>query len=151
MGLKDIKIPTVDVLVSEGNSFPVRGLSTDDINYLVRAHGSDLKELWDEFLENKVDLSKLAVTEIYPLIKVVIGRVPAAMLEMIAIAADADDDDLPTLRKLPIGTQIDAVSKVLGMTLKTDGDWSKTMETVLKMLGGANGALGEMVKNQLPS
>lgn len=149
MGLKDLKIPTVDVLVSEGNSFPVRGLSSLDIEYLVRKHGSDLKELWDEFLENKVDLSKLEVGQILPIIKQVIGRVPSAMIDLIGLAADADEEDLVTLTKLPVGVQVEAVSRVLAITLNTDGDWSKTMETVMKMLGGANGALAEMLKNPL--
>lgn len=151
MALKDIIVPTVEVVISEGNSFPVRGLAAIDIEHLVRKHGSDLKGLWDEFIEKDLDLTKLSVGEIAPLLKQVIGRIPSAINDLVGLAADADDEDLKVLAKLPMGVQVSAVSQILSITLNTDGDWSKTLDTVMKMLGGANGALAEMLKEKLPS
>jgi len=149
MALKDLVIPTVDVLVSEGNSFPVRGLSSIDIEYLMRKHGNDLKALWDEFLENKTDLTQMKVEDMWPLLKQVVSRVPEAMRDLIAVAADADESDLPKLARLGMGVQATAVGQILGLTLGTDGDWSKILETVMKMVGGANGALAELLPKQL--
>ena|ERR1700712_3480857 len=151
MALKDLVIPTVDVVVSDGNSFAVRGLASIDIEYMVHKHGSDLKGLWDEFIEKDIDLTKMEVGQIAPLLKQVIGRIPTAMRDLIGLAADADEQDLVMLAKLPVGIQVTAVAQILGLTLGTDGDWSKTLEAVMKMLGGANGALGELLKQQLPS
>lgn len=151
MALKDLRIPTVDVVISEGNSFPVRGLSSIDIELMVTKHGNDLKAVWDDFIEKEMDLTKLEVGQLMPLLKQVIGRIPSAILDLIGLAADADDEDLKVLQKLPVGVQVSAVSQILAITLNTDGDWSKTLDTVMKMLGGANGALAELVKEKLPS
>lgn len=151
MALKDLVIPTVDVVISGGNSFPVRGLSSIDIEWLLRKHGDDFKTIWDEFLENDVKLTELRLEQIGPMIKQVISRIPNAMRDLIGVAADADEDDLVVLGKLPIGVQVSAVSQIVAITLNVDGDWSKTMETVMKMLGGANGALAELLKTQVPS
>ena len=149
MALKDLVIPTVEVKVGQSGGFAVRGLSSTDIELLVRTHGNDLKGVWDEFLEKDIDLSKLQVGQIGPLIREVLQRIPAAMQDMIGLAADADDSDLAMLKKLPVGVQVSAIGSVLGLTLGTDGDWSKTMETVMQMIGGANGALGELIQQQV--
>lgn len=147
MAIKDLVIPTVDVKIA-GGSFPVRGLASADIEILMRDHGNDLKALWDEFLEDGTDLTKLEIGAVMPLLKKVVGRLPAAFVDVIALAADADEEDRAKLAKLPVGAQVSAVSTVLGVTLGTDGDWSKTLETAITMLGGANAAVHQLVANQ---
>lgn len=147
MALKDLVIPTVDVEFA-GGSFPVRGLAAYDLEILMRDHGNDLKAIWDEFLKDGTDLTKLEVGAIMPMLGKLVTRLPAAFIDVIAIAADADAEDRVKLAKLSVGVQTYAVSTILGVTLGTDGDWSKTLETVLTMVEGANGALSQMLKNK---
>ena len=148
MALKDLVIPTVDVQFA-GGSFAVRGLSSTDIEKLLREHGTELKSVWDEFLADGTDLSKLDASMILPIIKKVMAKIPAAIIDIIGLAADADDADLSVISKLPVGLQAQAVGAVLGATLGTDGDWAKTLETAVAMIGSVNGALGELAKKQL--
>lgn len=148
MALKDLVIPTVEVKVGQSGGFAVRGLSSTDIELLVRTHGTDLKAVWDDFLKDDVDLSKLEIGQIGPMIRTVLKRIPDAMNDMIGLAADADDEDMKVLKSLPVGAQVSAVGSIISMTLGTDGDWAKTLETVMSMVGGANGALAELMQQQ---
>lgn len=145
MGLKDIKIPKADVKVTEDSSFAVRGLSTFDIEHLVRSHGPQLRELFDGFM--KMDKANTSLLDLGPLIKDVVIQAPALVVDIIATAADADDEERGILRKLPVSILIDALGTIAGMTLNTEGDMGKAMETALKLLGGVNGGLAEMLKN----
>src|SRR5690625_7472057 len=48
MGLKHIKLPSAEVEFS-GSNIAVRGLSLDDVAYLVRQHQKSLETLYNEF------------------------------------------------------------------------------------------------------
>lgn len=147
MALKDIKIPTADVVVSEGSSFAVRGLSTFDIEHLVRAHGPALRELFDEFING--DVKAVKITDLGPVFKDLATRVPGVIAEIIAIAADADDADKAMIPKLPVAVLIDALGTIAGMTLNTEGDMGKALETAIKVLGSMNGGMAEMLQGLL--
>lgn len=146
MGLKDIQIPKADVVVGSG-SFAVRGLSTSDIEALVRLHGKDLREIFKEFVSG--DLSKTKLQDMTPVLQEVAGRVPAAVVDVIYLAADGkDDDDRQAIRKFSIGIQLDALSKITALTLSTEGDMGKALETITKVLSSINeGAAEVLLKN----
>lgn len=144
MALKDIKIPKVDVAVSADSSFAVRGLSTSDIEHLVRQHGGELRQLFDEFVNGGGKATEL--TDLGPVLKQLITRVPSLVVSVIALAADADEEDSKVIPQLSISTQITALTAIVGMTLSVEGDLKKAMETAIKALGGVNGGLGEILK-----
>lgn len=144
MALKDVKIPKVEVAVAADSSFAVRGLSTSDIEHLVRQHGGELRKLFDEFVNGGGKSTEL--TELTPILKQLITRVPTLVVSVIALAADADDEDRAMIPKLSISTQITALTAIAGLTLSVEGDLKKAMETAIKALGGVNGGLGEILK-----
>lgn len=147
MALKDLKIPTADVTVGP-DSFAVRGLSTTDIESLVRAHGEPLRELFNEFVDKPASEGPV---DVYALLRNAVSRVPGLMQQIIGIAADADADDMKVLAKLPTQVQIDALVKIVALTLNVEGDMGKLMETAIKYLGGLNGAMGEMLLEKAKS
>lgn len=147
MALKDIKIPTVEVPVGQDSSFAVRGLSTSDIEVLVRRHGSDLRQLFDEYV-NGADLTKLNFTQLTPMLKKIVGRLPGLITDVIAIGADADEDDMKILNRLPGAAQVAAVSNIITMTLSVNGEMGNGLEMVIKALASMNGGLGEILKVQ---
>ena len=144
MALKDIKIPMADVLVSEGSSFAVRGLSTFDIEHLVRTHGPTLRELFNEFIVG--DVKDVKITDLGPVLKEVISRAPKLISDVITLAADADEEDAAMIPKLPISVLISALGAIAGMTLNTEGDMGKALETAIKVLGSMNGGMAEMLQ-----
>lgn len=144
MALKDIQIPTVDVQVAPGSSFAVRALNLTDIEHLVRKHGSDLRDLFKKFITDaKAD--SLRVVDLLPVFKEIVPRAPELVISAIALAADADEEDTVTLRKLGVGVHIAALTSIFTLTLSVEGDMGKAMETVIKVLGSVNGGMGELL------
>lgn len=143
MSLKDIQIPTVEVQVGSG-SFAVRALNLTDIEHLIRQHGEDLRGLFKEFITDaKKGSTQLA--DLTPIISQVVTRAPALIVDVIALAADADAEDKTKLAKLGAGVHLDALGKIFTITLSTEGDMGKALETVIKVLGSVNGGMGELL------
>lgn len=143
MAIKDIKIPTADVQVTPDSSFAVRGLSTFDIEHLVRTHGPTLRELFDKFMNGDKSTN---LTDLVPILKDLVVQAPLLVTDIIALAADASDEEKAVLRKLPISILISALGTIAGMTLSVEGDLGKAVEMAIQVLGGMNGGLGEMLK-----
>src|SRR5690554_2286683 len=120
MALKDIQIPKVEVKVGSGGSFAVRGLSTADLEHLVRTHGDTMRQLFEDFVNGKNQNSqKLDVGSIaMQLMK----RAPDLVQDAIALAADADDDDRAVIGSLPVSVQVAALGGIFSLTLSTEGD-----------------------------
>ena len=66
-----------------------------------------------------------------------------------AAAEPADDEERAILRKLPIPIQADALFKTISLTLNTEGDLGKGLETVVMALGGVNGLLVKLQQDKL--
>lgn len=143
MALKDIQIPTVDVQVGSG-SFAVRALNLTDIEHLIRQHGEDLRGLFKEFITDAKNGST-QLSDLTPIISQVVTRAPALIVDVIALAADADAEDKTKLAKLGAGVHLDALGKIFTITLSTEGDMGKALETVIKVLGSVNGGMGELL------
>lgn len=141
MALKDIQIPKVDVKVGTDSSFAVRGLSTSDIEFLVRAHGESMRELFNDFVNGETKL-----TDLGPVLKQLISRAPRLVVDVISLAADADAEDAVIIARLPISAQVNALTSIVGLTLSVEGDMGKALETAIQVLGSVNGGMGEMLK-----
>lgn len=141
MALKDIQIPKVNVMVGTDSSFAVRGLSTSDIEFLVRAHGESMRELFNDFVNGDTKL-----TDLVPVLKQLISRAPRLVVDVISLAADADAEDAAIIPKLPIAIQVNALTSIVGLTLSVEGDMGKALETAIQVLGSVNGGMGEMLK-----
>lgn len=147
MALKDIQIPKADVQVSAGSSFAVRGLSTSDIEHLVRTHGESLRELFNEYVGGDAKTTKL--TDLGPVLKQMVTRVPGLVIDLINLASDADAEDALMTPKLPVAIQASAIATIVGLTLNTEGDLGKALEMAIKVLGGVNGGMAEMLQGLL--
>jgi len=143
MALKDIQIPTVEVQVGSG-SFAVRALNLTDIEHLIRQHGEDLRGLFKEFITD-AQKGSTELSDFAPILQQIVTRAPALILDVVALAADADEDDRNKLSKLGAGVHLDALGKIFTITLSTEGDLGKAMETVIKVLGSVNGGMGELL------
>lgn len=145
MALKDIQIPKVEVPVGSGGSFAVRGLSTADLEFLVHTHGESMRGLFDEFVNGKAkSLDKL---EIGPVLLELLKRAPVLVQDVIALAADADDDDRAVVAKLPTSAQLSALGSIFTLTLSTNGDMGNALEMVTQLLGSVNEAMAGQLKS----
>lgn len=144
MALKDIQIPKIEVPVGAG-SFAVRGLSTSDLQYLVQQHGEDMRGMFNEFINGKT--SELSKLEIGPILKELLNRAPTLVHDVIALAADAEDDaDRTTIKQLPASSQMTALGGIFTLTLSTDGDMGNGLEALTTVLGGLNEVMAEKME-----
>lgn len=151
MALKDIQIPKADVTVGSGGSFAVRGLSTADIEHLVRQHGDELRKLFTDFMSSqKNPAAELSESGLKGMLADLAMKVPNVIYTTLDLAAEpVDDEERAILRKLPIPIQADALFKTISLTLNTEGDLGKGLETVVMALGGVNGLLVKLQQDKL--
>jgi len=144
MGLKHIKLPEATVEFP-GGDFAVRGLSLDDISFLIQRHGQKLQSLFSEFVSKNGEVTVEAVASFaLPLLQ----SAPEIAAEMIACATgEVDADAVKIASALPFPTQLDALEKLASLTFSVSGGPKKLLGTVVRMAQGTTGLL-ESLKDQ---
>lgn len=147
MALKDITIPTSEVSVGTGGSFAVRGLSTSDIQHLVRNHGTILKKLFSEYMSG--ELNSLEQLELGPVLREILTRAPEMVCDVINVAADGDKEDAKIISRLPSAVQVQALGAIFSLTLTTEGDLGNALDSAVGLIGALNEALGDRLKTKI--
>ncbi len=136
MGLKDLKIPEA-IIETPGGEFAVRGLSLDDLAWLVRRHGESMSKVFNEFTASDTELTTNSVAGfLLPLVE----SMPGLVSEVIACAT-GEADEAALVRRLPFPVQIDALEKVVDLSFDAAGGPKKLAETVVRMAQGTTGLL----------
>lgn len=130
MGLKNITLPSAEVAFS-GGKFAVRGLSFDNIAYLVRKHKDGLRSLFDSFQEQGDLTTAGAMQFVVPLVE----KMPSLAADIIACGS-GDHKDAAIAAGLPFPVQVEALEKIIDLTFSVDGGVKKLLETVVRMAQG---------------
>jgi hypothetical protein len=139
MGLKHIKLPEAQVKFP-GGDFAVRGLSLDDLAFIVQRHGAKLNSLFTDFIKKGGDLTVEAVADFaLPLLQ----ACPEIAAELIACAS-GDPEDSGVAATLPFPVQLEALEKLAELTFNVSGGPKKLVETVLRMAKGTTGLLDSL-------
>lgn len=136
MGLRDLKIPEA-IIGTTGGDFAVRGLSLDDVQYLVSRHGDKLRKLFTDFMASETELTPEGIADfIVPLL----DSMPDLLADVIACASgDAADADV--VRRLPFPVQIGAIEPIAALSFDGAGGPKKFVETVVRLAQGTTGML----------
>jgi hypothetical protein len=136
VGLKHLRIQT-ETVETAGGEFAVRGLSLPDIAEIFEAERAPLSKLFGEIAVDGAggvlldDMAGLAVK--------LASVAPSVVARIIASAADEEDETIAL--ELPFPVQIDALEKIGRLTFATEGAAKKVMETIIRMVKGANAAI----------
>lgn len=121
----------VPVPGKEGQGFPVRGLSADDLSKMFRLHGAALNALYlERIVASEGDPEAMSVNALG---RALLETAPEAAAAAIALAADAEEQ-YGYVRKLPLPVQVDALAKIAALTFHSEEDLGNFVRTVL--LGG---------------
>lgn len=129
--------PKTEKVEFPGGEFAVRGLAPEDFTILLREHYAPMAALFDRYIGEAalekvsadVTGGRLKLGDMRDVVLAAFDQAPALMGDVIARAADETEN--PKLaRTLPSGVQIDAIGKIVTLTLEAEGGLEKLMETV---------------------
>ena len=138
MGLKHIKLPEAQVKFP-GGDIAVRGLSLDDLSFIVKRHGAQLNALFQSFTA----AGELTVEGVADFALPLLNAAPELAAELIACAS-GDSDDAAIAATLPFPVQLEALEKLAELTFNVSGGPKKLVETVLRMAKGTTGLLDSL-------
>ena len=124
MALSDIAVPTEIISVGR-HSFSVRGLSFEDVTALINRHQIALEAL----------IGMYGKATDADLLQFLIRESPTLAAQIIALASDEPDQE-KAVRRLPLPTQIDALTMVAKLTFEEAGGVKKFAEQLAGLFGG---------------
>jgi len=139
MGLKDIKLPTAEVLVPGSGSFTVRGLSFVDMQSLYVKYASEMAAFFT-VLAQGANSRAVEIENAAALAADVITKAPALAADIIAVAT-GEDDAFELALSLPVSVQIEALTKIGPLTFGSEGGTKKFLQTVNLLIKSQNASL----------
>lgn len=144
MGLRDIKLPSETIQVTDDINFVVRGLGAREIIKFVTEYKTAVQPLFDKLSEIKTDgtdspdVSGLAKE----VIDTVLRSAPDLIAEIIATAADEfDSAGVMAAANLPPTVMILAIERIFFLTFRTEAERKNAVETVIRAIQGTAGIL----------
>lgn len=134
MALKDVAIPRRTVDLSVSGDVQLRGLTLTDIMSVYRHHGGQLGIVFTTLMDKNQTLSD---STLQAAIRELAMSAPEALAEIICLAAD-EPDMHDTAVRLPLLDQASILEAIFELTLTSEADLKKLVETVLRALNGFN-------------
>ena len=140
MGLKGFNPASAEIAIPNGGTLTVRGLALEDLAVLVRKFYDPLNTLFDKYIgeasafqvDQKFTKGELGLGDFKGIVLDALEKAPALITEALALATD-DFENVALYRLLPVGTRIEAIERVVTLTLEAEGGLEKLMETVSKV------------------
>lgn len=134
-------IPQELVQVSDGDGFSVRGLSPTHVLGLYFRHAGELGNLFDNVASAYVSGGTLTPEDTGALLLKLLNDAPLIMAELVALSAGGDPSDSETFvadvaiaKDLPFPVQVDALTKIAGLTFTSDMPVGKFVRLLAGML-----------------
>lgn len=134
--------PKTEMVQFPGGEFAVRGLSLEDFTVLLRKHYEPAKAIFDRYVneaaieavDSATNGTPIGLSRVQDVVMEALEVAPALLADVIARAAD--ETERPEMaRYLPMGVQVDAVEKIVRLTLEAEGGVEKLAESVRKLVG----------------
>lgn len=156
MQLKDYEIPKERIPLpgkavnGEKPFFEVRGLGLDDLTLLIHLHLGPITKAVKLYQEQKEDV--LATGNLSEFIMTLARDFPALVAEVISAAADSlDDETREKARKLPLPTQLAAMSEITKLTMEEVGGLKNLLAEMRERLESLAGVESELRALARPS
>ena len=136
MAIKDVKIARSTIAAPGKATFDVRGLCLEDMTFLISRHIGPITRALKMYQESQQDI--VATGNIQGFVLSVVKDFPALASEVISVAADEHDDEaLEIARRLPIGTQIAALTEITRLTVEEAGGLKNLLAEMQARIGSA--------------
>lgn len=139
MSLKELTIPSAPVQ-TPGGEFSVRGLSLDDLTYILQRHAVEVSRVISVIEAKRGEIGNDLISE---LAVGLIQSAPAVVAEIIAVAS-GNPGEAAYARTLPFPVQLDAIEKIGNLTFEVSGGPKKVLEAVIRLAKGTTGLLDSL-------
>ena len=112
-----------DTVELNGSTYKVTGLSAAHILFIVRQHGSDLAPLYQEAVSGKLPANVQAAAA-------TIGAGFDDLIALVVACGMGRPEAVDKTRQMPVATQLEAVDKIVKLTLVTEGGLGKVVEII---------------------
>lgn len=150
MGLRNIVIRRETIVLNDGQSFEVRGISLFDIMSVLNDYGPKMALVFGKVVEQRLQGEGLFDNAgVRKIITDLSGEFPDVLAAAIALASDDyTPESVKVAKQLTLLKQLEAVEKIVGLTFESEGDVKKLVESLTQMVVAATGTLG-MATNSL--
>jgi len=145
MGLRNIVVRREDIVLPDGQTFKVRGLTSFDLFSAVGAYGPQMSMLFASLSDRKLTASRLTNDMVKSAIVECIKEFPDLLAYLVASASDDPSPEaMATFRTIPAVSQVEAVETIFKLTLQSEGEVKKLVESLSRMALAASVALKEV-------
>lgn len=139
--LSALKTPTINVPINDKQSIDVRGLAFEDFFEIARSHGPEASMLFAKIVNHE----KIEADEIMAIMKGLLPQCPKLVATVIALACDdASPEGLKVAGKLKPAVQLAALEAIFLLTIESEAELKKFMESILRMLAGTTKLVQQM-------
>lgn len=157
MGLMDYTVPSTDITLApekDGKpavSMTVRGLAFADLSALIVKYGPQLIMIYGKVFA-EATAGTLDGARVGELIQTTLVECPELMAEIVVLASDTPSTPqaLAIARKLPPGTQLEALLAIIEHTFVSEAEVKKLIEIVTKAMERATDLVVEMTPKTDP-
>lgn len=147
MGLRNIVIRRETVQVDDSQSFTVRGITLFDIMQAVGDFGPQMALAFGK-MTSREGTGPLTPDDVKAHIRDLAKEFPDVLAAAIAMASDDySKAAMDVTKQLPMSVQLDAIEKVARLSFRSEAEVGKLMESLVRAVAGATGAL---TKVELP-
>lgn len=144
MGLRNLVIRREAVLLPDGQSFEVRGLSLFDIMSVLNAYGPQMSIVFGKLTAAKRQ-GPITGGMVKETIASLTQEFPDLLAAAVALAADDySPEGIRIVKQLPLPAQVQAVETIFSLTFQGEGDVGKLAESLSRMLVAVSGALTDL-------
>ncbi len=112
-------------------SFEVRGLAFQHIAHIVRKHRAVVEDLYDKAIKGELDGSVQDIA-----LSLLEDFVPLASMVIAFGSGSTSPEAIANAAQLPFSVQIDAIEKIITLTLIAEGGLEKLVEIVARAAAG---------------
>lgn len=133
MGQLTALTPNTCVIQTKGGPLTLRGLAFEDFWSLATSHGPEASMLFSKVINKE----KIEPGEVSTILGSVLPQSPKMVAKVIALAADEDTDDgRKVAARLEPRVQLEALEAIFALTIESEAELKKFMESILRMLAG---------------
>lgn len=141
MGQLTALTPNVQTITTKGGPLTLRGLGFEDFWAIAASHGPEASMLFSKVInKEKIDPAEVSV-----IFKSIMPQSPKMVAKVIALACDEDTEEgRDAARKLGPISQLEALETIFTLTIESEAELKKFMESILRMLAGTTTLVKQM-------